>query len=222
VRQEAEAEATEDVDEVADILTDAFGEDPVIGWMVPYGLPRRERYVAGFMRTWVRFMIDHEGTALISPGRDAVLVWEPSERAPIPDAHHSAFTADVAAATGPAAARCLQLIELLDAHYPSGLPPHVHGALAAVRPGTTSRGAFLGLAVGLLRHLYTRKLGVYCEASSESSAALWQRFGAGPIGPQILLPDGGVPLTPLFIHPDAIANHPAAHLLLAAPGSGPA
>lgn len=214
------AEVTRDADEVADVLTSAFGEDPVIGWMVPYEIPGREQYVAGFMRAWVRFMLDHEGTALISPGREAVLVWEPSERAPITEQDNRAFSADIAAATGPAAERCLRLIELLDAHYPPGLPPHVHGALAAVRPGATSRGAFFGLAVAMLKHVHTRKLGVYCEASSDSSSALWQRFGAAPIGGQILLPDSDIPLTPLFLHPDAIAGHPAAHLLAAVPDPG--
>lgn len=209
-----EMEPTDDVDEVADILTAAFHEDPVIGWMVPHTLAGRERYVRGFMHAWVGFMVGHGGTALMSPGRDAALVWEPSAQdAPVTDAEHRAFEAAITDATGPAAERCRQLVDLLDTHYPTDLPPHVHGALAAVRPGAAP-GAFLRLAAGMLLHLYRNGLGVYCEASSDSSAALWQRFGSLPIRPPILLPGTGIELTPLFMHPDDIARHPALPMLL--------
>ncbi|WP_329370011.1 hypothetical protein OG896_28840 [Streptomyces sp. NBC_00669] len=209
-----ELEPTEDVDEVADILTSAFHEDPVIGWMVPHELPGRDVYVKGFMHAWVRFMLDHEGTALMSPGRDATLVWEPSEREPITAADQEAFEAAITAVTGPAAGRCRQLIDLLDAHYPTDLPPHVHGALAAVRPGSSSPGAFVRLAGAMMLHLYRNGLGVYCEASSESSSALWQRFGSLPIRPPILLPGTDIALTPLYMSIEDITRHPALPVLL--------
>ncbi|RKN77565.1 hypothetical protein D7231_02320 [Streptomyces klenkii] len=213
-----DVEASEDFDEIADILTDAFRDTPVTSWMVPHGLPQRERYITGFMHAWVRFMVQHEGTALISPDRDAVVVWEPSERAaPLTAEEHEAFRADIVAATGPVAERCLTLMDLVDAHYPPDLPPHIHGALAAVRPGTTNRGAFLSLAVATLKHIHPRGLGVYCEGTSETSTALWERLGAKPIGPKIRVPQSDIALTPLFIHPDDIARHPAVSMLLSAP-----
>ncbi|MGW2598429.1 hypothetical protein [Streptomyces klenkii] len=213
-----DVEASEDFDEIADILTDAFRDTPVTSWMVPHGLPQRERYITGFMHAWVRFMVHHEGTALVSPDRDAVVVWEPSERAaPLTAEDHEAFRADIVAATGPVAERCLTLMDLVDAHYPPDLPPHIHGALAAVRPGTTNRGAFLSLAVATLKHIHPRGLGVYCEGTSETSTALWERLGAKPIGPQIRVPQSDIALTPLFIHPDDIARHPALSMLLSAP-----
>ncbi|MFF7020081.1 hypothetical protein ACFY97_03520 [Streptomyces klenkii] len=213
-----DVEASEDFDEIADILTDAFRDTPVTSWMVPHGLPQRERYITGFMHAWVRFMVQHEGTALISPDRDAVVVWEPSERAaPLTAEEHEAFRADMVAATGPVAERCLTLMDLVDAHYPPDLPPHIHGALAAVRPGTTNRGAFLSLAVATLKHIHPRGLGVYCEGTSETSTALWERLGAKPIGPKIRVPQSDIALTPLFIHPDDIARHPAVSMLLSAP-----
>ncbi|UGQ12168.1 hypothetical protein LO772_00725 [Yinghuangia sp. ASG 101] len=213
-------EASEDIDEIADILTDAFRDTPVTSWMVPHDVPRRERYITAFMHTWVRFMIRHEGTALISPGGDAVVVWEPSERAPVTAEAHDAFRADVAAVTGPAAGRCLALMDLVDAHYPPDLPPHIHGALAAVRPGGGNQGAFLGLAVATLHYIHPRKLGVYCEGSSDESTALWERMGATPIAPKFRIPHSDIALTPLFMHPDDIARHPAVPALMSAATNG--
>ncbi|MFJ2609324.1 hypothetical protein ACIQOU_12950 [Streptomyces sp. NPDC091279] len=210
----------EDFDEIADILTDAFRDTAVTRWMVPPDVPRRERYIRGFMRTWVRFMVEHEGIALLSPGRDAVIVWEPSERAPLPAEDQAAFRADIIDATGPVSGRCLDLMELVDAHYPADLPPHIHGALAAVRPGAVNRGAFFDLAMATLGYIHPRKLGVYCEGSSDGSTALWERLGAAPIAPQIHLPDSDVTLTPLFMHPDDIARHPALPLLASRPARG--
>ncbi|MEU5431774.1 hypothetical protein AB0G73_00165 [Streptomyces sp. NPDC020719] len=213
-----QAEKSEDFEEIAGILAAAFAEDPVIGWALPPGLPGRERCIAGFMCAWVRFMVEHEGTALVSP-RDAVLVWEPSERAPVPAEDHEAFRADISASTGPAAERCLALIDILDARYPPGLPPHLHGALAAARPGARSRGAFLLLAAEMLVQLYHGELGLYVEASSDSSSALWQRLGTSPIGPTIPLPDSDAVVTPLFLSPDGVARHPALPVALSLPSA---
>jgi hypothetical protein len=212
-----EVTTAQDLDEAADILTAAFVDDPVITWLVPRELPHREKYIKGFMHSWTRFMIEHEGKAVLSSERDAVLVWEPSVRAvPLTDGDDLAFRADLTAATGPAAARCLQLIDLLDAHCPSDLPPHAHGALAAVLPGAKSRGAVMRLGIELLRYVYPRNWGIYCEASSESSSAVWQRLGGKAIGRQISLPGSDAVVTPLFIRREDIAAHPAVPLVMSA------
>jgi hypothetical protein len=212
-----EVNCPETLEQAAGVLTAAFTDDPVITWMVPRDLAERQTYIHGFMRAWTRFIVDHEGRAVMTARRDAALVWEPWTRTvALTGDDERAFRAEVVATTGPAAERCLHLIDVLDAHYPPDLPPHVHGAMAAVMPGAQTRGAMLRLAIEMLRYVHTRKLGIYCEASSDSSAALWQRLGATPVGEPIPLPDSEAVLTPLFIRPEEIAAHPGIPLVLAA------
>lgn len=200
-----EVKTSTDVDVVVDILTAAFLEDdPVVDWLIPPGTPERERYLRGFLRAWVTFMLDHEGTAIVTADHAGVIVWEPSpsgRKTPVPPEDEEAFLADIAASTGPAEKRCLQLIELLDTHYPRDLPPHGHIALAAVRPEAQGEGARVALTDELVRLSLALGLGGYCEASSERSAMLWERLGMQRVGDPIPLPESEVGLIPMFIPP---------------------
>lgn len=203
-----------DLDQAVGVLTTAFLDDPVITWLVPRGMPGRECYIAGFMRSWTRFMLEHEGRAVLSQNRDAVLVWEPSQRAvPLTETDRRAFRADVTTSTGLTAARCLALIDLLDANRPPDLPPHAHGALAAVLPGVAGQGAIQRLGLELLRYVHSRTWGIYCEASSDSDAELWRRLGGTPVGRPIPLPGSDAVLTPLYLSAETLAVHPAVPLL---------
>ncbi|MEU5104515.1 MULTISPECIES: hypothetical protein [unclassified Streptomyces] len=197
-----EVKTSTDLDVIVDILTAAFLEDdPVVRWLIPPGTPERERHLRGFLRAWVKFMLDHEGTAIVTSDHGGVIVWEPYERkTPIPPEDEEAFLADISASTGPAEKRCLQLIELLDTHYPDDLPPHGHVALAAVRP---DRGMEVRTALTdeLVRLSLSLDLGGYCEASSERNALLWERLGMKRRGEPIRLPESDAALIPMFIPP---------------------
>ncbi|MGY0055319.1 hypothetical protein ACWY4P_01890 [Streptomyces sp. LZ34] len=194
-----------DLDTIVDTLTAAFIEDdPIVNWLIPHGTPDRERYLRGFLRAWVKFMLDHEGTAIVTADHSGVIVWEPSpsgRTVPIPAEDEEAFLADIAASTGPAEKRCLQLIEALDTNYPRDLPPHGHVALAAVRPDARGTDTRTALTDELVRLAVTLDLGGYCEASSERNALLWERLGMQRIGEAIQLPESDVSLIPMFIPP---------------------
>ncbi|MES4908521.1 MULTISPECIES: hypothetical protein [unclassified Streptomyces] len=200
-----EVKTSTDLDAIVDTLTAAFIEDdPVVNWLIPPETPERERYLRGFLRAWVKFMLDHEGTAIVTADHSGVIVWEPSpsgRTVPVSAEDEEAFLADIAASTGPAEKRCLQLIEALDTNYPDGLPRHGHIALAAVRPEARGTDARTALTDELVKLAVSLDLGGYCEASSERNALLWERLGMQRIGEPIHLPESEVSLIPMFIPP---------------------
>ncbi|ADI05063.1 GCN5-related N-acetyltransferase [Streptomyces bingchenggensis BCW-1] len=203
-----EVKTSTDLDAIVDTLTAAFLEDdPVVNWLIPPGTPERERYLRGFLRAWVKFMLDHEGTAIVTADHSGVLIWEPSpsgRKVPLTAEDEEAFLADIAASTGPAEKRCLQLIEALDSNYPRDLPRHGHVALAAVHPEARGTDARTALTDELVRLAVSLDLGGYCEASSERNALLWERLGMQRIGEPIQLPESDVTLTPMFIPPPGV------------------
>ncbi|GLW12533.1 hypothetical protein Misp01_76610 [Microtetraspora sp. NBRC 13810] len=192
------AALTDDLELVTDIMTDAFsGPDPVVSWMIPQDIPRRERYVRGFMRTWIEFMLDHDGFALVTSDHCGAMVAEPAN--PVTAAELERFHTAIGDATGPAAARCLDLIRLLDARYPQDLPPHLHVALAGVRPAAQGKGGVFALTEEIVRYCVEARREIYCEASSKRNSALWQRLaGLKPLGDDIVIPETEVALYPLF------------------------
>ena len=106
--------------------------------------------------------------------------------------------AETIAAAERCAARATTLMEVLDAHYPSALPPHVHVMFAAARPEARSWGAGVLLVRALIRQRSDNGVGLYAEASSPDNLSLWQEMGARRIGAEIALPADGPSLYPIW------------------------
>ncbi|WP_129840216.1 hypothetical protein [Streptomyces sp. RFCAC02] len=78
----------------------------------------------------------------------------------------------------------------MDGHHPADLPPHLHAALAAVRPDARTGGH-----------------GVHCEASSPRAASRWRRVGFRDIGRPIPLPGTAAALVPRYLDADAVTGY---------------
>lgn len=190
-----------DLDAVVATLTASFGQDPIIEWAIPTDTPERRRYLDAFFAIVTKDILDRGGMAVTSADYDAVIVWStPTDAVPTDD--ESAVLLDrLESATGPTGRRVRVLMELLDEHHPTDLPPHCHVMFAAVREGSRGTGVRAALT-GALRELRLADgVGVYAEASSERSLGLWERLGLSRVGAEIVLPDGGPKLFPLFAAP---------------------
>lgn len=190
-----------DLAAVVATLTASFGQDPVIEWAIPTETPERSRYLDAFFTIVTEDILDRGGMAAASPDYDAVIVWSTPTDA-VPSEGESSILLDrLESSTGPTGNRVRVLMELLDEHHPADLPPHCHVMFAAVRERSRGTGVRAALT-GALRELRLADgVGVYAEASSERSLKLWERLGLSRVGSEIVLPDGGPKLFPLFAGP---------------------
>ncbi|MDJ0362808.1 hypothetical protein [Rhodococcus sp. H29-C3] len=190
-----------DLDAVVATLTASFGQDPVIEWAIPSDTSERKRYLDAFFGIVTKDILDRGGMAATSPDNDAVLVWSTPDDVVATDDENTVLLDRLESATGPTGRRVRILIELLDAHHPANLPPHCHVMFAAVRERSRGTGV-RGTMTGALRELRLADgVGVYAEASSERSLRLWERLGLSRVGSEIVLPDGGPKLFPIFAGP---------------------
>lgn len=201
VRPEPTVTGEPDLDAVVATLTASFAQDPIIEWAIPTDTPERSRHLDSFFAIVTEDILDRGGMVATSSDYDAVIVWStPSDSVPTDD--ESALLLDLLeSATGPSGRRVRTLMELLDEHHPTDLPPHCHVMFAAVRESSRGTGARAAVT-GALRELRLADgVGVYAEASSERSLRLWERLGLTRVGSEIVLPDGGPKLFPLFAAP---------------------
>lgn len=187
--------ATPDLAAVVATLSSSFSSDPVIEWAIPPSAPGRLGLLDAFFEITTRQLLDGGGLVAATPGYDGVVVWSGTD---IPsDAENDRILDELLDRCGPCGPRVRLLMEILEAHHPVDLPPHVHCLYAAVRAESRGSGA-REMIIGAFRELRVAQgLGVYAEASSQRSLKLWERLGSRRVGDSIDLPDGPS-LYPIF------------------------
>jgi GNAT superfamily N-acetyltransferase len=179
---------------VADVLTEAFLDDPLARWLFPEA-GERARLQPHFYRLQLAhpaaeaYLIgDHEGVSLwhnLTAGQAA------HDEAPEPSASGPVF--------GENAVRLRALGAALAPRRPD--IPHLYLSCMGVIGGR--QGGGLGSA--MLRHRLERAdadgLGAYLEASSPRSRALYLRHGFEDLGEPVRVADSP-PLWPMWRHPE--------------------
>jgi ribosomal protein S18 acetylase RimI-like enzyme len=161
----------DDIDTVADIVTEAFDPLDVIGYLVPD--PARRRTVP---RDWYRFYIeravDGAGQVFLTENATAAAVWfdrtgKPSD----PDGYDNRL-AEIAGDDLP---RFWHLDHQMEAYHPTGA--HWHLLFLAVRPDHQGQGLGSALMDHTHRRLDDEDTSAYLEATSEQNRRLYQRHG---------------------------------------------
>ncbi|WP_330335443.1 hypothetical protein OHS33_37810 (plasmid) [Streptomyces sp. NBC_00536] len=172
------------------LLADAFHQDGLTRWMVQDEQERAER-LPGFFRAFVELCADHGGV-LTTPDGDAVLLFLPPGAEP-----DGARLAQAAAALGPHAPALHTIAALQEERHPHG-PPHYYVAFAAVRADRQRDGLVSGLVARVMARADAEGVGMYTEASSPGGEAASRRAGFERVGPEIVLPEGGPVLRPMW------------------------
>jgi ribosomal protein S18 acetylase RimI-like enzyme len=192
VRQIKVRAATADaVPEVAAALADAFINDPVFTWLLPGG-PRLERR----LRTMIAAEIEHYalpngGTVWTTSGYDGAVTELPPGAWEMP----MSFTGKEALtwmrvfgrrlAVAGRAQRAMEERHLRE--------PHFYVRMVGVRTALQRQGLGSALLQRTLERVDSAELATYIEASSERSAALYERLGF--VHMDVLeLPEGGPPV----------------------------
>ncbi|WP_156623986.1 GNAT family N-acetyltransferase [Mycobacterium sp. 852002-40037_SCH5390672] len=193
-----------DLEAVAETLSIAFAEDPVVQWAIPPDTANRARYLNAFFILTTQMIVDQGGFVASSPGYDAVVTWLSPRRSGLPDCANRAFLDRLQEATGRCGLRLRTLMKRLDQCHPKDLPPHVYVVHMGIRPQARGSGLQESSARGLRDVLKACEAGCYAEASSTRSLRLWERLGIKRYGDEITLPDGGPSLYPLYIDAEHI------------------
>ena len=156
-----------------DTLSAAFHRDPVFEWIYPDESHRRTAVPHFFTVVVEQFATRRE--VRTTPDVDGVALWLPPGEELLPEASAEAIIAEVVAGAGPAAARMLECLDILDAHHPH--EPHWYLGFLGVQPAVQG----LGLGSSLLR---STLVGVddagdaaYLEATSFDNRRLYERHG---------------------------------------------
>jgi ribosomal protein S18 acetylase RimI-like enzyme len=161
----------DDIDTVADIITDAFDHLAVIRYLVPD--PARRRTVP---HDWYRLHIDHAvggaGQVFLTENATAAAVWfDRTSKPGDPDGYDNRL-AEIAGDDLP---RFRHLDAQMDAYHPAGA--HWHLLFLAVRPDHQSQGLGSALMDHTHRRLDDEHTPAYLEATSEQNRRLYQRHG---------------------------------------------
>jgi predicted GNAT family acetyltransferase len=192
----------DDVPRVANALAEAFMDDPVYTWMVPGGPRHETRLRAMFTAELEQYVLPNGGTVWTTSGCDGAVAELPPGAWEMPKSMTLSQTLMWARAFGrrlllaARVARATEERHLREAHF--------YVRIVGVRTALQGRGLGSALMQPTLQRADAAGLPAYIEASTERSAALYERLGF--VHREVLeLPDGGPPVW-LMRRPPAGAN----------------
>jgi len=186
-----------DVEVLAQLIADAFGDLPPSRWLVPDPEARREIF-PGYFRIYVEHAMA-EGVVDTTPSRAGVALWLPTGLHP--PAPSPGYDARLLAATSPHTGRFRVFDAALERHHPTGTPHH-HLTILAVHPGRQGQGT--GTALLHAHHAALDKAGLpaYLEAASPRTRRLYLAHGYTDHGLPIHLARGPL-MHPMWRNPQA-------------------
>jgi ribosomal protein S18 acetylase RimI-like enzyme len=169
----------QDVHRLQAMLADAFFDDPIFGWLIPNDSKRRARLRRYFGIELRQYALPHGHVWTTDDLAGAMLGLPPGKwRAPLHTTvlHGSVFRVRVPRAARLGAAMEWHHMRLLRGVGGAG-GAHYYVRDVGVHPDTQGRGLGSALMRPLLDRCDQEGLPAYIEASSERSAALYERLG---------------------------------------------
>jgi len=180
----------DDIPQLAKALADAFLNDPVYTWMLPGTLRLRPRLRAMFTAEMEQYGLPH-GTVWTTGGCDGALIalgpgaWE------MPKSITLTQALTWMRAFGTRLSLAARVQRLMEEHHIR--EPHVYVRIVGVRAAVQGRGLGSALMRPTLQSADSAGLPAYIEASTQRSAALYERLGFHHLD-VLELPEGGPPL----------------------------
>jgi GNAT superfamily N-acetyltransferase len=168
------AATIDDTSRLTQALAAAFFDDPVLGWLMPdeRSRPRRLRK---FFELDLRQMAFARGSVWTTEERNAACLVMPPGAWQLPPLVALAHTGGFARAFGRRLPTATLLQALMELRHPRA--PHYYVLVVGVVPELQGRGLGSALMRPTLDHCDAVGLPAYLEASSERSAALYERLG---------------------------------------------
>ena len=192
----------DDIDLVADLITDSFAHLPVIHYLVPEP-GRRPAVVRQWYRLYVAHAVGGAGQVVITDDGLGAAVWfDRTGQASEPD-DYAKHLIDLA---GEYLDRFDHLDAQMDAHHPAD--PHWHLLFLAVHPSRWSHGYGSALMAHTHERLDKAGIAAYLEATSERNAALYRRHGYQDMTPPTIGVTGDIDLYRMWRPPQTRDHRP--------------
>lgn len=180
------------------LLAEGFQEDPLTRWMCPDGR-ERARLLPGFFSVFVDMAFAYEGVLTTEDGHAVLLflppgAWEDTEER---RSHYQRRFQDALGGCVDA----LNIIARMQAErHPVGRP-HYYGMFGTVRGSRRGDGRMSALVGEMTSRADREGRPVYTEASSPGGAATCLRTGFSRFGDDLVLPEDGPTLSPMWRNP---------------------
>lgn len=180
------------------VLAHAFGDDPVMSWMIGRGrdTTHRSKHLFGHMIGVELARADH--LVDITDDGHAVGLWHEVDQWKTSGAHIVKMAPSAIKTFGRRLPRALQTLSMIEKVHPD--EPHRHLAFIGVHPDQQGRGLGGALLAAMTDECDDRGLGAYLESSNRRNDALYARFGFESRGP-IALPAGAPELVAMWRRP---------------------
>jgi GNAT superfamily N-acetyltransferase len=195
----------DDVPRLAGALADAFINDPVYTWMLPGGLRLKARLRAMFTAELEQYGLP-QGTVWTTAGCDGAVIALPPGAWEMPKSMTLTQALMWARAFGRRLLLAARVQRAIEERHPR--EPHFYVRIIGVRAPLQGQGVGSALMQPTLQSADSAGLPTYIEASSERSAALYERLGFRHKG-VLELPQGGPPVWPMCRPPAGCAHHAA-------------
>jgi ribosomal protein S18 acetylase RimI-like enzyme len=189
---------TDEVRPLAAALADGFAGEPVTDWLLPQRRWRRARLRLLFRVELEALVLPHGGFVFTADDDGNGLVGGclvlPPDRWRMPKSMDGRTALRWLRVYGRGLGRAIRAQRIMEQHHPD--EPHYYIRWLAIRPGLRDHGLGRALLQPVLDRCDSERLAAYIEASSERSAALYERLGFVHQG-VYELPDGGPPIWPM-------------------------
>jgi GNAT superfamily N-acetyltransferase len=198
--------AAGDVLRLAGVLADAFIHDPVYTWMLPGSLRLKSRLRAMFTAEMEQYVLPIGGIVWTTSGLDGAVCELPPGAWEMPKSLTGKEALQWLRATGTRVVLALRVQRAMEERHLR--EPHFYVRIVGVRTARQGQGVGTALMQPTLQRADSAGLPTYIEASSQRSAALYERLGFAHMD-VLELPEGGPPLW-LMRRPAAGSTHHAA------------
>ena len=178
---------TADLDQMADVLAEAFHDDPVMAWLFGDDEPVTVRRLRRFFRLEGRRHLQHPFVHTTDDHAGAAY-WDPPGRWKTPFRHMVRLAPTLTVAIRhriPRALRGVGIIERAHARHPD----HYYLAVLGTRPERQGTGVGSDLIRPVLDHCDEHGVGAYLESSKEQNIPFYRRHGIEVVE-ELRLPKG--------------------------------
>ena len=186
-----------DMPAVADALSDAFYDDPVMSWILAEESSRRRR-LAGMFSVLMRAHYVPMSTAWTTPDHAGAALWASPGRAVVPLPTMVRNSPSLVRALGRRTLTALRALTHVERLHPK--EPHWYLGVLGTRTAQQGTGIGSTLMGPALRICDEQALPAYLESSKHSNIAFYERHGFKLTG-EIQLPLGGPLVWPMWRDP---------------------
>jgi GNAT superfamily N-acetyltransferase len=183
----------DDVPRLAGVLAEAFLNDPVYTWLLPGSLRLKSRLRTVFAAEMEQYVLRNGGTVWTTPAYDGAVAALPPGAWEFPKSLTGKETLKWVRAFGTRSLLATRVARLMEERHLR--EPHYYVRFVGVRSALQGRGLGTALMQPTLEKADSAGLPTYLEASSERSAALYERLGFVHVG--VLELPGGPPVWPM-------------------------